>query len=154
MDPLSREEALRLPAEEPVAHIGFISDGAPYVTPMSFVVDEGRIILFRTTGGKKLDALRLEPRVCVEASRFDPDSGGWASVIVTGKAFEVDNRRTGERTVELLYEKYSDVLGDPLSRGGLQPLRGLPHVIEVTIDEVTGMTSGQGFTPRTRPGRL
>lgn len=76
MDPLARDEALRLLAEEQVAHIGFISEGSPYVTPMPFVVDEGRIVLFRTTGGKKLEALRLEPSVCIEVSDVlgDPQS--------------------------------------------------------------------------------
>ena len=153
VDPLSREEALELLAGAPVAHLGLISEGTPYVTPMSFVVDRDRI-LFRTTAGKKLYALRQEPNVCVEASQFDPESGEWASVIVTGKAFEVDDRRTGAHAVELLYAKYSDALGDPLSRGGLQPLPGIPHVIEVTIEEISGMSSGRGFRPRTRPGRL
>lgn len=119
---------------------------------MSFVVHEGRI-LFRTTTGRKLDAMQRDPKVCIEASQFDPQSGEWASVIVTGKAFEVDDR-TGELAVELLYEKYSAALGDPLSRGGLQPLSGLPHVIEISIEEVSGMCSGRGFRPRTRPGRL
>jgi nitroimidazol reductase NimA-like FMN-containing flavoprotein (pyridoxamine 5'-phosphate oxidase superfamily) len=75
-------------------------------------------------------------------------------VVVIGTASEVDDDETGARAVELLYDKYSSALGDPLSRGGLQPLPGLPHLIEVVIDEMTGMSSGRGFTPRTRPGRL
>jgi len=29
-----------------------------------------------------------------------------------------------------------------------------PHVVQVPIDEITGMTSGGGFAMRTRPGRL
>lgn len=153
MDALTREQALELLDAAPVAHLGLISGGTPYVTPMSFVIEEDRI-LFRTTAGKKLDALRLDPNVCVEASQFDPESGHWASVIVTGKAFEVEDRRTGALAVQLLYTKYSQALGDPLSRGGLQPLPGLPHVIEVVIDEITGMSSGESFSPRTRPGRL
>ena len=153
MEPLSKEDALRLLAEAPVAHIGLISNGAPYVTPMSFVVD-GERILFRTTAGKKLESLRLDPRVCIEVSKFDAESGEWASVIVTGTAAEVQNGQNGVLTVAKLYEKYADALGDPLSRGGLQPLSGLPHVIEVTIEEITGMSSGKGFAVRTRPGRL
>jgi nitroimidazol reductase NimA-like FMN-containing flavoprotein (pyridoxamine 5'-phosphate oxidase superfamily) len=153
VDPLSREDALRLLTDAPVAHIGLISDGRPYVTPMSFVVD-GDKILFRTTAGKKLDALREDPRVCIEASKFDSESGEWASVIVTGTAVEVDDNDLGERAVEKLFEKYAEALGDPLSRGGLQPFPGLPHVIEVVIEEISGMVSGSGFAPRTRPGRL
>jgi nitroimidazol reductase NimA-like FMN-containing flavoprotein (pyridoxamine 5'-phosphate oxidase superfamily) len=120
---------------------------------MSFVVDGGRI-LFRTTGGKKLEAIRRNPTVCIEVSKFDAGSGEWASVIVVGTAVEVGDSQIGELAVSKLYDKYSDALGDPLSRGGLQPLPGLPHVIEVAIEEITGMCSGSGFSPRTRPGRL
>ena len=43
MNPLSREEALELLRSVPVAHIGVVSDGAPYVSPMSFVVVGDRV---------------------------------------------------------------------------------------------------------------
>lgn len=153
MDPLTREQSLRLLEGAPVAHLGLIYDGAPYVTPMSFVVD-GERILFRTKAGKKLDALRKDPRVCIEVSQYDPNSGEWASVIITGSAVEVDDASTRSVTVDLLFDKYSGVLGDPLSRSTIQPMSGLPHFILVTIDEISGLSSGSGFRPRTRPGRL
>ena len=153
MESLSREESLRLLEDAPVAHIGLISEGRPYVTPMSFVV-VGERILFRTTGGKKLRALRSAPSVCIEVCRYDDQSGDWASVIVTGTATEIDDSQLGQLTVTKLYEKYSRALGNPLSRGGLQPLRGLSHVIEVEIDDISGMSSGSPFALRTRPGRL
>jgi hypothetical protein len=54
----------------------------------------------------------------------------------------------------MLLEKYAAVLGSPLGTGGLQPMASFPHVLEVSIDEITGMTSGRGFSFRTRPGRL
>jgi nitroimidazol reductase NimA-like FMN-containing flavoprotein (pyridoxamine 5'-phosphate oxidase superfamily) len=153
MEPLSREDAMRLLTDAPVAHIGLIFNGRPYVTPMSFVVD-GDKILFRTVAGQKLEALRQDPRVCIEASKFDSESGEWASVIVMGSAAEVDDGDQGQRAVDKLFEKYAEAIGDPLSRGGLQPFPGLPHVIEVAIEEISGMASGSGFAPRTRPGRL
>jgi hypothetical protein len=56
--------------------------------------------------------------------------------------------------VQRLLNKYSESIGSPMGRSGLQPLAGLPHVVEVTIGEVTGMSSGRGLSPRTRPGRL
>jgi nitroimidazol reductase NimA-like FMN-containing flavoprotein (pyridoxamine 5'-phosphate oxidase superfamily) len=153
MDQLTRDEALQLLNTTPVAHLGLISDGAPYVTPMSFVVD-GEEILFRTMAGKKLNALRDNPNVCVEVSQFDEQTGEWASVIVTGTATEVADRNKGERAVQLLFDKYANVLGDPLSRGGLQPMPGLPYLVSLKIEQITGVSSGRGFSPRTRPGRL
>ena len=74
MDTLSREESFELLDTSLVAHIGFISDDSPYVTPMSYVRDGDRL-LFRTEAGKKLDALRSNPAVCVEVSVFDDQTG-------------------------------------------------------------------------------
>lgn len=153
VDPLTRDQALLLLDAAPVAHIGLISEGDPYVTPMSFVLDGDRI-LFRTKAGKKLDALRANPKVCIEASQYDPESGEWASVIVYGTATEVTDSAAGPLTIEMLFDKYSGPLGNPLGRGALQPMAGLPHVYSVVIDEITGVSSGRGFSPRTRPGRL
>lgn len=153
MNELTRDEALQILESAPVAHLGVLADDGVYVTPMSFVV-EGDRILFRTMPGRKYRAMKDNPRVCVEVSDFDQDTGDWVSVIVIGQAQEATDRRTGELAVQLLLRKYSDSIGSPLSRSGLQPMAGLPHVVEVAIEEVSGMTSGRGVTPRTRPGRL
>lgn len=153
MEALSTEAAYRLLAEAPVAHIGLISDGRPYVTPMSFVL-EGERVLFRTQPGQKFRAIEENPTVCVEASKYDADTGAWSSVIVMGTAEEVDDPATRQLTIQLLYAKYSDALGSPLNFGGNQPMAGFPHVVAVRIEEISGMSSGGGLTPRTRPGRL
>ena len=153
MDELSRDESLTLLDESMVAHLGLIADGEPYVTPMSFV-REGETILFRTTAGRKLDALRKHPSVCLEVSAFDEETGDWASVIVSGTAEEVTDPVTKQRAVDGLFRRYARAIGDPLSRGGLQPLPGSSYVVEMSIDEITGLSSGRGFAPRTRPGRL
>jgi nitroimidazol reductase NimA-like FMN-containing flavoprotein (pyridoxamine 5'-phosphate oxidase superfamily) len=153
MESVTREEALTILAGQPVAHLGIMIDGAPYVTPMSYVVD-GERILFRTMPGKKLDGIRANPAVCVETAEFDPDTGAWASVIVRGTARLVDDPDTRRDVVARLYEKYEKVMGSPLSGGnGLIPL-GNPYVVEVPIDEITGMSSGRGIRVRTKPGRL
>ena len=153
MDPLTREAALEFLAGTSVAHLGVISEGLPYVTPMSFVI-EGKRILFRTQAGRKFDAIAASPSVCIEASSFDESTGDWVSVIVTGSAHESTDPATGELAVEMLFEKYAAQIGSPLGVGGLQPMAGMPHVVEVTIENVTGMSSGSGFHARTRPGRL
>lgn len=153
MDRLSREEAIGILERQPVAHLGVVIDGEPYVTPMSFVVDGDRIV-FRTMAGRKLDALRANPAVCIEASRFDEATGNWSSVIVRGTARLVDDPVVNQDTVRMLYEKYSHLMGSPLSGTGMMPLGGYPHVIEVPMGEVTGMTSGGGLSVRTKPGRM
>jgi nitroimidazol reductase NimA-like FMN-containing flavoprotein (pyridoxamine 5'-phosphate oxidase superfamily) len=153
MEPMSETEALDFLVGQAVAHIGVVADGEPYVTPMSFVVDSDRI-LFRTKPGRRFEAIESSPTVCIEASRFDEETGDWTSVIVRGHATERSDDETTARAIELLLEKYESVLGSPLGHGGLQPMASFPHVIEVPIEEITGMTSGSGFSMRTRPGRL
>jgi nitroimidazol reductase NimA-like FMN-containing flavoprotein (pyridoxamine 5'-phosphate oxidase superfamily) len=153
MDEIAEGEALQFLTEAMVAHIGVITDGEPYVTPMSFVID-GRRVLFRTKPGKRFEAIEANPVVCIEVSQFDEVTGDWTSVVVKGKAQERNDEPTMVRTVELLFQKYKAVLGSPLGHGGLQPMASFPHVIEVPIDEISGMTSGRGFSYRTRPGRL
>jgi len=153
VEPLADGDALAFLTQAMVAHVAVLSDGEPYVTPMSFVV-EGRRILFRTKPGARLEAIESHPGVCIEASHFDEETGEWTSVVVRGNAVERDDDETAARAVELLLEKYQAVLGSPLGHGGLQPMASFPHVVEVTIEEMTGMTSGAGFSYRTRPGRL
>jgi nitroimidazol reductase NimA-like FMN-containing flavoprotein (pyridoxamine 5'-phosphate oxidase superfamily) len=156
MESLTRDEALEILAHEYVAHLGVVSNGAPYVAPMSFVVDGDRI-LFRTMAGRKLDAIKANPAVCIEVSRYDEERGAWVSVIVEGHARLVadDDTETRQTTVSLIFDKYEKVMGPPLSAGGgLLPLGGYPQVIEVPIDRIAGMSSGRGMRARTKPGRM
>jgi len=115
MESITAEQARRFLDESLVAHIGVISEGEPYVTPISFVVDEDRI-LFRTKPGKRHEAMLENPVVSIETSTFDKETGDWTSVIVRGRAAEVDDDATITLTVQLLFQKYGTVLGSPLSR--------------------------------------
>jgi nitroimidazol reductase NimA-like FMN-containing flavoprotein (pyridoxamine 5'-phosphate oxidase superfamily) len=153
MDPLTELEAREFLSEAKVAHIGVVSNGVPYVSPMSYVLDDNRI-LFRTKPGRRFEALIANPAVSIEVSRFDDASGDWMSVIVEGNAVERTDAETTTRAVELLLEKYEKVLGSPLSRSGFQAMATFPHVVEVAIDEISGMASGRGLSFPTRPGRL
>ena len=153
MEEMTNERAKSFLEDAAVAHVGVVSHGEPYVTPMSFVF-QGNRILFRTKPGKRYEAMVENPSVSIEASTFDEESGDWSSVIVKGTASLVIDDETIERTVQLLLQKYESSLGSPLSRGGIQPMATFPHVMEVTIEEITGMSSGGYPAARTRPGRL
>lgn len=154
MEQLSTHEAFDFLVSQPVAHLGTVLDGEPYVTPMSYVVDGNRV-LFRTVSGTKLDALRAKPSVCIEVSEYDTESGAWKSVIVRGEASLVEDAGMIRTVIGLLYSKYQGALGSPLSGGGgLRPLGGNPYVVQVPIVEITGMCSGRGMSVRTKPGRM
>lgn len=153
METISRDEAYQFLRDAPVAHIGVIWEGEPYVTPMSFVLVDDHIV-FRTVAGKKLEAIQANPTVCVETSSFDADTGAWTSVIAKGKAEEITDEATMTETVSLLLSKYESALGSVFGHGGREPWSQVPHVIQVVIEEMSGLSSGRGLSPRTRPGRL
>ena len=153
MDTISETRARTFLEAAPVAHIGVVSDGEPYVSPMSFVVADNRI-LFRTKPGRRFAAIETNPNVSIEVSSYDPSNGDWTSVIIKGTAHETTDDSIINVTVEKLFEKYRDVLGSPLGRGGIQPLSSFPHVVVVDIEEISGMAATDGFGMRTRPGRL
>lgn len=153
MEPISDADARTLLEESMVAHIGVVVDGEPYVTPMSFVVSDDRI-LFRTKPGRRFDGLSENPVVSIEASKFDEETGDWTSVIIKGTASVATDDETVQEALAGLFDKYRAVLGSPLSRGGMQPVSSFPHVVAIEIEEITGMASSGPFSVRTRPGRL
>lgn len=152
MEELSRDEIEQLLESEDVAHIAVFSESEPYVSPVSYVVSRGEI-LFRTGPGRRLSAIQETPRVCVEVTRYDPESGDWRSVIGWGDAYIVSEELRSAETVSQLLSKYQHVMGSPLSFSAGAPL-GEEVVVAIRLDQDSGRSSGTLFGPKSRPGRL
>lgn len=131
-----------------------VDDQGIYVTPVSYVT-RGSSIFIRTAPGRRLDAIRSSPRVCLETSSFDTETGEWESVIAWGDAREVHSETTLRHVVDDLLTKYGDSIGNLLSptRDAAVPF-DLYVVVEIPIDEMTGRESERSFRFPTRPGRL
>ncbi len=153
MEPITKARAHEFLEAALVAHIGVVVEGEPYVTPMSFIIHQGRI-LFRTKPGRRLEGIKANPVVSIETSTFDETSGDWTSVIVKGNATIEKDDVVVQATLTGLYDKYREILGTPLGRGGIQPIASFPNVVTVEILEISGMSSSGPFSMRTRPGRL
>jgi len=98
-DLTERECWARLRAEA-YGRLAVIGVDGPMVYPINAIVDHGSIV-FRTTEGKKLDAMRADPRVAFEVDGWDPaDDLAW-SVIVAGQAREVVRMHEGLDVTEL-----------------------------------------------------
>jgi len=154
MELLTEQQCLRILAEEPVGHLGIISDDLPYVTPMSYVFSQHKIF-FRTGPGRKIDAIEGDGApVCFEVSRYSNDVGGWESVLCTGTARVVDDAGVEAEAIGMILVKYRDLFGKALSFSRPAPLAPKEVVVEITIDEISGRASGSGFSTHTKPGRL
>ena len=136
----------------PVAHIGVVADGDPYVTPISFVwMDD--LLWFRTTEGERLKALATHPRVSCEISSFDVATGDWESVIVTGDARVVDDPEQESEMMRAVREKYRRITKSALELPpDVMPREG--YVVAIHPVDVSGRASNAGMVRRDLPGRL
>jgi nitroimidazol reductase NimA-like FMN-containing flavoprotein (pyridoxamine 5'-phosphate oxidase superfamily) len=150
---MSREESIAFLAAQEVGHLAVIDDGEPYVSPISYVVT-GDTLYFRTRPGRRLTALRANPRLCVEASATEEEAGTWTSVCVWGDAVVVADPHREADVVSALLEKYADSSESILSYARGSVFGGQAAVVEVPIDTVTGRQSGRELGAQIRPGRL
>lgn len=151
MQDMSREEALAFLADQPVGHLAVVDDGEPYVTPISFVLLDD-VLYFRTGPGRRLTVLRGAPRVCVEASAVTGEA--WDSAIIWGDAAIVEDMALRADVVTALLAKYREAVASVLVVGRGPSIGDDSVVVGVTIDAISGRSSGRDLEPRLRPGRL
>ena len=111
-------------------------------------------LYLRTGPGRRLTALLAGGRCCVEVSRYSNDQGDWESVLLWGTPEVVEEAGEEADAIGLLLVKYRTVFGSALAFSRPTPLAPKEVVVKIPIDEMSGRSSGAGFAPRTRPGRL
>src|SRR5262245_12615450 len=89
---LGNTDALAILREGTLGRLGCIAAGWPYVVPVNYYFD-GENIYIHTLPGKKLDALRVNPRVCLQVNEIK-DPYDWRSVIAYGTFEEISNEET------------------------------------------------------------
>lgn len=122
---LTREEALRRLGSVELGRIAFTSKALPTVRPVNHLLDDGQIIIRARDGSSIITASSAERGVVVayEADEFDTASRtGW-SVVVTGRAWVVDDPQ--------LAASYGETLV-PWVAGRMS------HVIRIAPEYVTG----------------
>lgn len=144
-----RGEMERILREAEIGRLGTCADGEPYVVPLSFAYDDGRIVFHCARRGKKLENIAGNPRVC-----FEVDSGEviqadepcsfsfrYRSVIAIGEARVYTDPQKIVEALRLLVDKYAPGgLSGQLTVEGVSRHENLT-VVEITIDEMTGKKS-------------
>ena len=125
--------------------VAMVSEGWPYVVPVSFAVEErepGRITLYFHSAavGRKVEALAQTPRVCIEGDIFYKNeqvpmgiTARYESVIGFGTAARVEGEEK-LHGLRLLVERYG--YGDyPVER-----CHGLSHTVvyKIELSSLTG----------------
>jgi nitroimidazol reductase NimA-like FMN-containing flavoprotein (pyridoxamine 5'-phosphate oxidase superfamily) len=136
---LSEEESFALLRSRRLARLACIADGEPYVVPVNYVCDDISIIV-HSLPGTKIDAMRSNPRVCVQIDEIK-DQFNWASVLAFGNYKEMISGAARERAMALLLAAFPDLtpVESVIARDAGAPA---PVIFRVLIDRVTGMREG------------
>lgn len=86
---LSEAEARELIGAGRIGHLGCIVKGEPYVVPINYLVEDG-VIYSHSLPGKKIRALRVHPRACLQVEQIRDDFH-WRSAIAFGYFGEIQD---------------------------------------------------------------
>jgi uncharacterized protein len=121
------------------AHLGCIVDDEPYVVPIHYAT-EGDCAYVRTLPGRKLDAMREQPRVCLQVED-DHGEYHWRSVMAFGTFEEITDEAEAERYTSLLFRRFPRLTpADSVRRHG--HLDQYSIVFRIRIDRLTGIGEG------------
>jgi uncharacterized protein len=131
---LKNTDALAILSEGTLGRLGCIASGWPYVVPVNYFFD-GKDIYIHTLPGKKLDALRANPRVCLQVDEIK-DSYHWRSTIAYGTFEEVSDEGAWESVLTRLYSRLPHMtpVESMLVKGMKETI-----VFRIQVEEVTGM---------------
>jgi len=109
--------------------LGLAFQNEPYVVPVSYGYDQGRIFFHSAKQGKKVDFIKRNSRVCFEVDEWEK---GWASVICYGTA-------TLREDIEARREFFRVLRGQEPSDEQLGKMA--TYIGAIQIEEMTGKCS-------------
>ena len=131
---LGDKDSLAILREGTLGRLGCIASGWPYVVPVNYFFD-GKDIYIHTLPGKKLDALRANPRVCLQVDEIK-NPYNWRSVIAYGTFEEVSSEETQENILTKLYSRLPHMT--PVESRLVEGAKGT-IVFRIKVGEITGV---------------
>jgi len=132
---LSQEEARTLLTTGRVGRLGCVYEGEPYVVPINYVF-YGESIYSHSLPGRKLEALRANPRACLQVDEVK-DEYHWRSAIAFGAYEEITDPTERERAVRALqagFPKLTPVESVPVHDGQSSVV-----IFRIRIERITGV---------------
>jgi len=126
---LSRDEMERFIKEHSYGRLGLCLKSEPYVVPVAYGYEQGKIYFHSARQGKKLDLIRKNDRVCFQVDEWQKN---WASVICYGKAILREDVEAKKKCFEIM-------TGQDLSEEHLQNVKVCIGIVQ--IEEMTGRCS-------------
>lgn len=138
---LSNEAARKVLQSARVARLGCVVDGDPYIVPINFNFEDD-YIYSHSLPGLKIEALRKNPRACVQVDEVESDLC-WRSVLAFGNFEEVWNQSERKELLGKLLKQFPMLT--PVESAIAADGSALEVVVyRIRIDRLTGVSEGQG----------
>ena len=136
---LSTEKSRELLRRGRLARLACISNDEPYVVPVNYVFD-GENVLVHSLPGRKIEAMRANPRVCLQVDEIE-DEFGWKSVLAFGTYEEITNGSERARAMHTLLARFPKLtpVESYLAGGTGTPA---PIVFRIQVDKISGLSEG------------
>ncbi len=117
-----------------MGHLGCIDHDEPYVVPINYLADEGRLYS-HSLPGRKISALRRHPRACVQVAQIRNDFH-WQSAIAFGDFEEITDQSERKEILRRLLDRFPELtpVESHLAREGTWEV----IIYCLRIDHVTG----------------
>lgn len=127
-------DSLIILREGNLGRLGCIADGGPYVVPVNYFFD-GQDIYIHSLPGRKIRALRVNPRVCLQVDEIE-DAYHWRSVIAYGTYEEISDEKIREEILVKLFNRLPNMtpVESRLAKGLKETI-----VFRIKVDEITGV---------------
>jgi nitroimidazol reductase NimA-like FMN-containing flavoprotein (pyridoxamine 5'-phosphate oxidase superfamily) len=133
---LTQAEAIELIKAGKIGRLGCVDEEGPYVVPINYLLDDGEIYS-HALPGKKINAMRAEPRVCLQVDHIQDDLH-WSSAIVFGRFEEIRNPQRRRVVISKLLSGFPKMT--PVESMIVQDGAAPDSIIfKIVVDRVTGV---------------
>jgi nitroimidazol reductase NimA-like FMN-containing flavoprotein (pyridoxamine 5'-phosphate oxidase superfamily) len=138
---MSRQECQDLLTRLAFGRLACTHDGQPYIVPVYFAFEPDHLYGFATTG-QKIEWMRMNPLVCVEADEIR-NHNDWASVVILGRYEEFpDTPEYSTRRLQAQAQLEKRFLwwqtGFAAAQTRVNLMRGIPVFYCIHIEEISG----------------
>ncbi len=132
---LNQDETRALLNEAPIGRLGCVVDGGPYVVPVNYVFHDDSIYV-HSLPGRKIKALRANPRVCLQVDDIQ-DAYHWRSAIAFGRYEEVSDDGERRRAMRRLLARFPHLT--PVESVPVHDGQSSVILFRIRIDQMTGV---------------
>ena len=136
---LTEAEAIELVKAGKIGRLGCVDQEGPYVVPINYLLDDGEIYS-HALPGKKINAMRAEPRVCLQVDHIQDDLH-WSSAIVFGRFEEIRIPQHRRVVISKLLTGFPKMT--PVETMIVQDAAAPDSIVfKIVVDRVTGVQEG------------